>query len=238
MVIPVMGIPTISQPAMLGECVASIDAEVARLVIVDNSRAGDMGDAARASLPANVGELVVARPAANLGFSGSLNHVMRTNPAAPWWMFANADAKFAPGDMARVAAVMESESGPVLCGIRDFRLFAQNAAMTETVGWWDENFHPIYCEDNDYSRRIALCGARSLMLAGDTEHFGSATIRDQETNYAAHNSRTFPEQVAYYRAKWGGGIGQEAFATPFNRGGPVNEWHLSLVRLRDLSWTD
>lgn len=227
-----MGIPCISRPDLLAECIGSIDAEVGRLVVVDNSPAG-LGDIV---IPSTVHELVVARPAANLGFSASLNHVMRTHPAAPWWMFANADAKFAPGDMARVAAVLEAETGPFLCGIRDFRLFGQNAAMTEEIGWWDENFHPIYWEDDDYKRRIALGGGRYLMLAGETGHFGSATI--QEATYGNHNARTFPAQGDYYRAKWGGGHNQETFTTPFDRGGSVRDWFVPVSRLKDLSWTD
>lgn len=234
-----MGIPVINAPKMLAECVASIDAEVGRLVIVDNSRSGEMGDVARAALPANVHELVVARPAANLGFSASLNHVMRTHPAAAWWMFANADAVFAPGDMARVTRQMVDHADrPFLCGIRDFRLFGQNPLMTETAGWWDENFHPIYYEDDDYKRRIALAGATYLMLPGETGHFGSATIRDEGSNYADHNARTFPAQADYYRAKWGGGLNQETYTTPFDKGGAVRDWFLPVSRLRDLSWND
>lgn len=231
--IPVLGIPCISRPDLLADCIASIDYPVARLVVIDNSPEGlDV-----AAPPACVERMDVIRPGDNLGFSGSLNHVIKTNAQAPWWMFANADAVFAPGDMARVVEQMESHADePFLCGIRDFRLFGQNARLVETVGFWDENFAPMYCEDSDLVRRITVSGtAHYLMLPGDTGHVGSATI--QEARYGLRNIRTYNSNRAYYRAKWGGDINAETFTTPFDRGGSVADWTLDLSRLRDNTWT-
>lgn len=234
--IPVLGIPVINHPDYLAECVASIDAPLARLVIIDNSPDGGMGDVVRSVLPDCVGELVVTRPPANLGYSASLNLLIRTHANLPWWMYANADAKFAPGDMARVEAQMATEPGPFLCGIRDFRLFGLNAACVSTIGFWDENFHPIYCEDTDYTRRITLGGARYLMLPGDTGHVGSVCYRGDGNPNAAHNARTYPSNRRYYIEKWGGDIGREGYETPFDDGGSVADWTLRFERIRDNDW--
>lgn len=233
--IPVLGIPVLTGPDLLRACVASIDEPLARLVVIDNSPEGGMGDIAREAAPACVGEVIDTRPPDNLGYSASLNLLVRTHAALPWWMYANVDAVFAPGDMARVAQQMEGRDAPFLCGIRDFRLFGLNAAMVETVGFWDENFHPMYCEDTDYTRRMRLADAAHLMLPGETGHVGSATIGDPR--YGTHNTRTYPDNRAYYQAKWGGDINAEGFATPFNKGGSVRDWTLSLSRIRDNSWT-
>lgn len=234
-VVPVFGIPAISEPEMLAECVRSIDADVARLVVIDNSPDGSLGDVARNAAPASVAELVVVTPPDNLGYSGSLNFLIRTHAYAPWWVWANADAVFAPGEIATIAERIESRSGPFLVGIRDYRLFALNAEMVETVGFWDENLHPIYCEDTDYQRRMLLAGAPFLFLPGSTGHFGSATIRD--ARYGRENQRTYPDNRRYYTAKWGGDIGAETFSTPFDRGGSVADWTLDLRRLRANRWT-
>lgn len=233
--IPVLGIPVIADPGLLRECVASIDAPLERLVIIDNSPDGGMTAIASGSVRQVVASVVEIRPPTNLGFSGSLNHFIRTHADRPWWMFANADAVFAPGDMARVAENMERADGPFLCGIRDFRLFGINAAMIETVGFWDENFHPMYCEDTDYQRRMTLSGiARYLMLDGQTGHVGSATIRDP--HYSSRNQATYPLNRLYYSEKWGGDIGRETFTTPFDRGGHIGDWRLSLERLKEQAW--
>lgn len=232
--IPVLGIPVLNRPELLEECVRSIDEPVARLVIIDNSPEG-LGDVDRSAVPDCVGEVVYTHPPDNLGFSASLNFLIRTHAGLPWWMFANSDAVFAAGDMSRVATVMNAHEDPWLCGIRDFRLFGLNAAMVETVGFWDENFHPMYCEDSDYTRRMNLAEAPYLMLFGETGHVGSATIGDPR--YGVHNTRTYPDNRAYYRAKWGGDINSETFETPFNHGGTVRDWTLQLSRLRDNTWT-
>lgn len=234
--IPVLGIPVISGPDMLRACVRSIDAPVGRLVIVDNSPTGGMVDAIRGDVPELVGQLVEVRPPDNLGFAGSLNFVIRTHAWAAWWMFANHDSVFAPGDMGRVAEKMTEADGPFLCGILDFRLFGLNAECVETIGFWDENLHPMYCEDTDYVRRMTVGGGRYLMLLGETGHYGSATIRGDE-RYSKANARTYPSNRRYYTEKWGGDINQETFATPFDRGGSVADWTLRLSRLRDNTWT-
>jgi hypothetical protein len=232
--IPVLGIPVISRPDLLRECVASINHPVARLVIVDNSPAGGIADGLE--VPACVDELVVTHPPDNLGYSGSLNFLIKTHAAAAWWAYANVDAAFGGDDMARIAAAMDDHRAEAyLCQIRDYRLFGLNPAMVQAVGFWDENFWPMYCEDSDYSYRIHITpGATREVLQGDTGHFGSATIADP--GYGYENSRTYPTQREYYRRKWGGDIASETFNTPFALGGSVADWTLDFARVRDNRW--
>lgn len=232
--IPVLGIPVISRPDLLRECVASINHPVERLVVIDNSRDGGIADGLE--VPACVGELVVTHPPDNLGYSGSLNLLIKTHASAPWWAYANVDAAFAGDDMARVASHMDAHAdAPYLCQIRDFRLFGLNQAMVQRVGFWDENFWPMYCEDSDYQYRISLCpDATREWLMGDTGHFGSATIADP--GYQRENGRTYPTQRDYYRRKWGGDIAREVYTTPFNLGGSVADWTLDFARVRDNRW--
>jgi GT2 family glycosyltransferase len=231
---PVLGIPCISHLDYLRDCVASIDAPVERLVIIDNSPEGGLTDAVRDIVPACVGQLVDFRPPSNLGYSGSLNALIKTHPKAPWWMYANADAVFAPGDMARVVEQMENATGPKLCGINDFRLFGLNFECVKAIGFWDEGFAPMYCEDTDYTRRMELGGVHFLRIPGATGHVGSATIKD--AHYAERNGYTYPDNRAYYTRKWGGDIGHETFTTPFNQGGSLADWALDIERLRDNAW--
>jgi GT2 family glycosyltransferase len=232
--IPVLAVPVISRPDLLLEFATSIDHPVQRLVIIDNSPEG--GIAADVEKPDCVAEMIVHRPLSNLGFSGSINVVIKGYPDLPWWAFANVDAYCGRGDLAQIERAMEEHPDvPFLAGIRDFRLFGQNAAMVEAVGFWDENYHPMYCEDSDYDTRIRLAGAEHLQLFGETGHFGSATITDPR--YGDHNARTYPTNRAYYIAKWGDWLTREQFTTPFDRGGSVRDWTLDFARLRDNAWS-
>lgn len=226
--IPVLGIPCIGRPDLLAECVASIDHPVGRLVIVDNSPAGDL----TADPPPFVGALVITRPPDNLGYAGSINHIIRTHADAPWWAIANADTRFGPGDLAALESAM-AQAG--LVGVIDWRIFGLTFEAVERVGLWDENFHPAYCEDADYEYRCTLAGVPWGFIRGSSTHVGSVTI--QEGHYAQRNAVTYPANRAYYRAKWGGDLrGGERFTTPFDAGGSVADWRLDIRRLRDQRW--
>lgn len=228
--ISVLGIPCIGRPDLLAQCVASIDHPIDRLVIIDNSPGGEI--ATGIVVPSFVRDVCVTRPPANLGYAGSINHVIATHPAAPWWAIANADTRFGPGDLAALDAAM-GQAGWV--GVIDWRVFGLSFETVERVGTFDENFHPAYCEDADYEYRCTLAGVPWGFIRGTSTHVGSVTI--QEGRYAQRNAVTYPANRAYYRAKWGGELrGGESFTTPFGAGGSVADWRLDIRRLRDQRW--
>lgn len=229
--IPVLGIPVINRPDLLEKALASIDVPVGRLVIIDNS-----WDGLDFAVPERLEPFTfVTSPPANLGFAGSVNHVIQTNARAPWWCIANADVEFAPGDLARLAAEME-RGGPRWVGITDWRVFGLSFEAVERVGFWDANFFPAFCEDCDYERRCDLGGVERYFIEGATTHVRSVSIRSDERN-ARHNARTHPVNLAYYVVKWGGAPrGGERFTTPFDSGAPLSHWALDVRRLRDNAW--
>ena len=128
--IPVLGIPVLNRPDLLAACLASIDHPIGRLVIIDNSPTGEMGAVAEGAYS---GELFVTEPPANLGFAASLNLVIRTHPGLPWWAFANADTRFAPGDLARLESAMTGDDPRCVC-LLDWRAFGINAECVDRVG--------------------------------------------------------------------------------------------------------
>jgi glycosyltransferase involved in cell wall biosynthesis/GT2 family glycosyltransferase/predicted RecA/RadA family phage recombinase len=138
----------------------------------------------------------------------------------------NEDLLFAPGDLQRLSDAAYAQRDRFLVmgrcyhdndqrwGSSEYGCFAFNTLALEVLGCFDENFFPIYCEDSDYRRRAQLaglepgyCGATSLC------HQGSASLRQPEI--ARQNELTYGANRAYYRRKWGGDAGQEAFAVPF-----------------------
>jgi GT2 family glycosyltransferase len=241
-VIPVLGIPILNHPDLLRACIASIDHPVGRLIVVDNSPEGEMAEVALEAAPDLVAEVFVTEPPDNLGYGASANLVYRTNAQAEWWAFANSDVEFAPGDLGRLAKAMEppplmvgTTNDPRFVGIHDFRIFGVNHAFLSEVGFFDENFHPAYCEDVDLRYRARLAGVPTHFLDGATTHIGSVCYQ-RDARYVHQNSRSYPRNVAYYQAKWGGPMGRERFETPFDRGGSVADWARDIGRIRDNAW--
>lgn len=228
--IPVLAIPALNRPDLLIECLRSIDEPVERLVVIDNSGTGELGDVASQVRR----DVLIVDPPSNLGVAASWNFAIRSTPDALWWCIANADVKFAPGDLARLAECM-SES-PMVATLIEFGAFGINGAAIERVGWFDENFVPIYCEDADYEYRCAMAGVPIIPVPSQSTHVGSVSYRSDPANAEA-NARTYPANVDYYVRKWGGPLrGGERFATPFDRGGSVRDWSLDLSRLRAQAW--
>lgn len=235
--IPVMIIPVINRPDLLRRTLLSVDVDVARLVVIDNSPAGGLALEVLAGMDARPAAwMSVVEPPSNLGVAASWNFGIRSTAEAPWWCIANADTEFGSGDLARLAAAMDEPGARWvgLCG--DWRAFGINAECIDRVGWYDENYFPIYCEDADYEWRCTVMGVPWSFIDGTSSHVGSVSWRSDAAN-ARSNARTYPENVAYYEAKWGGRPrGGERFTSPHDRGGSVADWRLDLDRLRRLRW--
>lgn len=221
----IVGVPVINRPELLVRFLRSIDVP-ATVVVIDNS---DGPEIAEACEPFDV---TLVMPPANLGVAASWNLIIRSFPAEPYWVIANADTELGPGDVWRLAAEMTGARWVGMNG--DWRVFGLTAAAVDRVGLFDENFHPIYCEDADYEYRCDLAGVERYFIDGLATHEGSAAIR---SGYGPDNARTYPANVAHYEAKWGGHLrGGERFTSPFDRGGHVGDWRLDLGRLRELTW--
>jgi GT2 family glycosyltransferase len=225
--IPVLGIAYISRPDLLRRLLASIDTEVGRIVIIDNSP--DVSWAS-ASLPE---DCYVIRAHHNLGVASSWNLIIKANPLADYWVIANSDVTFGRGDLDRLDAHMQTVGGWAL--MPDPIIFGIDPHVIELAGWFDENIAPAYFEDNDFARRCALAGVQVNHLPFGGLHEGSATI-NSDVRYRNANNRTFPQNQRYYISKWGGGPGQEVYSTPFNQGGDIRATQPSIERLRALTW--
>lgn len=97
--------------------------------------------------------------------------------------------------------------------IRNFTLFKRSAF--EKVGYADASFWPNgYFEDNDYALR---CDKLSVSACGLAEaaffHFWSRTIKQGE---ARDHGGYFSRNGGHYVHKWGGPVGGERYALPYD----------------------
>jgi GT2 family glycosyltransferase len=239
-VIPVLVVPHLNRPELLAAMLASVDDLVGTLVIVDNAtRPQDSARVALAQdLPAAVTalELRVITPGFNLGLAAGCNLAMKATPDAPWWMLANNDVVFGAGDLANLAGWMDAHAGAPAVGLlHEFGAVGINDLALEAIGYLDENYHPIYCEDADYLWRARLASATVERIASQVSHVGSACWVGTER--AQDNQRSYPDNVRYHRAKWGGGPWAEVYTKPFDTPcGDLRTWTLEPTRLRRQAW--
>jgi GT2 family glycosyltransferase len=131
--------------------------------------------------------------------------------------FVIAESEKSP-DFSMISAFGHEAAGPHEGQDLDqrFGCCAIGKAAMEKVGYFDDNFFPAYFEDIDYFRRIQLVG---LPIISDNrvlaEHERMKTMR-LSPELAAAQVDDFNANQDYYIRKWGGGMGQEAFAAPFN----------------------
>lgn len=230
--IPVLSLPIINRYDLATLMERSIDAPVDRYYVIDNGGGYDDSDP--------MAGRHVCRPGANLGVAASWNLAIKANVDAPWWMFVNADIEFGAGDLARLAEHMDAATGPTVASLLDppmyYSAFAVNAAAIEAVGFWDESYHPCYCEDSDWTARATRIGGIAFdRIPGTTRTFegGSVTIREPGTD----NGRTYPANVDYHRVKWGGAPWHEVYAFPFDGDGVLDgSEQPRLSRLRQQRW--
>ena len=225
--IPVLGMPVLNRADLAARMVRSIDHPVAELVVIVNGPEHDIvppiRDAAEAN--PNVASVLWSRPGFNLGCGASWNFIVRARPAGPWWLIVNADLEFGPGDLAHADQHMTAFGG--FATLFEYGAFCLDRKVVDTVGWFDENFHPMYFEDRDYERRLGLAGIDTVVLEASCRHDNSSTIHSDQW-FAHRNNVTFHDNANYFVAKWGGYPRQEGLWTvPFN-GRP----HLGLSRRR------
>jgi GT2 family glycosyltransferase len=141
---------------------------------------------------------------------------------------ANDDVLPAEGDLDRMAekAVRCRDRYIVSCAGPHERLgrflpshgysfFAVNPIAVETIGCFDENFFPAYCEDQDYARRAALAGLSEENCADTAVLHGGSSAIFANQELALQNRITQSRNIGYYVRKWGGDAGREKFDTPF-----------------------
>ena len=144
-------------------------------------------------------------------------------------LVVNEDVVFAIGDLNRLAeTAVQRRDCPLVFGRAfhhsenawswsEYGCFAVNPLALETLGCFDENFFPIYCEDSDYRRRLTLAGLEPAYCEGTRiVHGGSRSLAQPQVT--RQNSVTYACNRHYYQRKWGGEGGSERFERPFGDG--------------------
>lgn len=231
--IPVLGVPVLNRADLAARMVRSVDHPVGELVVVVNGPEMDIIPPIRqaAEKNPNIGSVLWCRPGFNLGCGGSWNFIIRSRPSGPWWLIVNADLEFGPGDLQTADDHMTAHGGFAM--LFEYGAFCLDTGVVDRVGWFDENFHPMYYEDRDYEWRLELADIEAVRLETACRHDNSSTI-GSDVSFRQRNDFTFQKNAEYFNVKWGG---------PPRNG---NLWHhpyagqhpvvLSRQRLADQAW--
>lgn len=223
--IPVFGIPVLNRGDLLERLVSSLDCPIGKLFIVNNGNDDSVWQAIskiRLGLNPLIQEVVVYSESRNLGVAPSWNHIIKSNPTAPYWFICAVDMKFEKGSLAKMYRAAEAAHKSSAALYADgYSCFCITQLGWEGVGQFDENIYPAYLEDCDHHYRVKLSGLPYVDIPdmklqhGDGLLTGSVTI-NSNPQYARANSQTHGNNFKYYMKKWGGVNGQEVFRTPFN----------------------
>jgi len=195
-VIPVLGFLTYSKFDLADRLLASIDYPVEHLVIVDNSGRREYSP----SKPEMVKNLWLIQVPFGLGYGGGLNLIVKSTPFAPYWVLVNDDAVFLPGALEKIAGKVDTEAINFLSIMPKWSGFVLGEGAVLKAGLFDERFHPIYFEDNDYERRLQQAGVKANFIYAQLGHDNSSTLNSgfhsQNDLTFARNHKLFEQKVA------------------------------------------
>lgn len=192
--IPVLGFATLSRFDLAQRLLDSIDYPVEHLVIVDNSGKMEWE-------PKPNGFIVntwIIRVPSGLGANGAWNLIIKSTPHAPYWVIPNDDAYFEPGALATIAAEVDTTKFNFLNITPKWSCVIPTEGSVMKAGLWDEVFHPIYFDDDEYEWRMQKLGVEFHIINAKVHHDNSSTL---QSGYADANHRTFTRNGSVFRNK-------------------------------------
>ena len=210
--IPVLGFLTYSRFDLADRLLESIDHPVEHLVIVDNSGKRQFNPVK----PDLVKNLWLIQLPHGLGYSGGLNLIVKTTPFAPYWVLVNDDTVFQPGALQKIADKVDTQSINFLSIMPKWSGFVLGEGAVLKAGLFDERFHPIYFEDNDYERRLMQAGVKANFINAELGHDNSSTLN---SGFHSQNDKTFQANQRLFQSK----VAAEDFT--------AGEWDLGIRRV-------
>lgn len=207
--IPVLGFLTYSRFDLAQRLLDSIDYPIDNLVIVDNSGKREFNPVK----PDLVKNLWLIQVPNGLGFGSGLNLIVKSTPFAPYWVLLNDDSVLAPGALKKISEKVDTEAINFLSIMPKWSGFVLGEGAVLKAGLFDERFHPIYFEDNDYERRLMEAGVKANFIYAALDHNNSSTLNSgfhdkNDTSYLA-NRDLFNSKVTdndFTEGNWSLGI--------------------------------
>ncbi len=197
--IPVLGFCTLTRFDLAERLLNSIDYPVEHLVIVNNSGTKTWTP----KKPDLVKHLWHIEVPFGLGLVGAWNLIIKSTPYAPYWVLVNDDAWFMPGQMSKIPVEVDTEAVNFLSIVPQWSGVVFGEGCVDKVGLYDENFYPLYFDDNDLERRIDLAGIPKRYMTAEMGHNNSSTLH---SGFSAHNSVSYGNNQKLYALRASQGL--------------------------------
>lgn len=182
--IPVLGFCTLNRFDLADRLLASIDYPVEHLVIVDNSGKQTWNPV----VPQFVKNIWLIRVPFGLGLVGAWNLIIKSTPYASSWLLINDDAWFEPGALEIIAKETDNSAINFVEIGTKWSCVVFGEGMIDKVGLYDENFYPLYFDDNDLERRIDFHEVPKKLIKAKVHHENSSTLN---SGFQTQNNRTY-----------------------------------------------
>lgn len=182
--IPVLGFATLTKFDMAQRLLDSIDYPVETLIIVDNSGKRTF----EPKVNKHVKNLWLIQVPYGLGANGAWNLIIKSTPHSPYWVIPNDDSWFAPGALEKIANDVQTDKFNFVKVNPKWSCVIPTEGSVEKAGLWDEAFHPVYYDDDDYQWRMEQLGIEFHTIDAVVHHDNSSTLR---SGYQERNVVTF-----------------------------------------------
>ena len=130
--------------------------------------------------------------------SGPLILIIKSTPHALYWVIPNDDSYFAPGALATIAAEVDTTAFNFLDINPKWSCVIPGEGAVLRAGLWDEVYHPIYYDDDDYEWRMEKLGVRFNTIPAKVYHDNSSTLR---SGFSERNDVTFQRNRSVFTNK-------------------------------------
>lgn len=183
--IPVLGFATLTRFDLAQRLLDSIDYPVEHLVIVDNSGKREFEPFIETDLVKNTWIIQVPH---GLGANGAWNLIIKSTPHAPYWVIPNDDCYFEKGALETIAKEVDTNAFNFVNINPSWSCVIPTEGSVSKAGLWDEAFHPIYFDDDDYEWRMRELGVPFNTINAKVFHDNSSTLK---SGFSERNRVTF-----------------------------------------------
>lgn len=193
--IPVLGFATLKRFDLAQRLIDSIDYPVEHLVIVNNSGTKSFEPKVSKEFVRNLWHIEVPH---GLGANGAWNLIIKSTPHAPYWVIPNDDAWFETGALKTIADKVDTTKFNFLDINPKWSCVIPTEGSVMQAGLWDEVFHPIYFDDDEYEWRMDKLGVEFNIIPAKVHHDNSSTLH---SGFQDRNNITFSRNYSVFSNK-------------------------------------
>ena len=200
--IPLLAITTLNQIDSFENLINSIDYPIKTISVLCNSYSFDYLLEIKKKCNSNfVQEFMISYCPYNMGCATSWNYHIKMNPECDYWIFSGDDITFSKGDL-RNSNESSKESDIAFSSLPEkYSFFSLSKKCVNLLGFFDENIHPAYFEDDDFDRRIQKHKFLITTFRFNGYHIGSGTSKNLSEINKQNLKKIYDMNQKYYNNK-------------------------------------